>query len=64
MKYILNHSRFKYPAGTVVYDCQKHDYGLARDDTNETGEEHISVSLNESGDYPFFTVPADHLNPV
>lgn len=64
MKYILTHSRFEHPAGTVVYDCQRHDYGLSRDDTIYTGEEHISVTLDESGDYPLFTVPVGHLNPV
>jgi len=45
-------------AGTVVYKCAKHDYGLASDDTRMTGVRHISVTLNPDGGYPFFTVPA------
>lgn len=64
MKYVLNHKRFEHPAGTVVYDCERHDYGLARDDTYDTGEDHISVTLDESGDYPYFTVPVAHLDRV
>lgn len=48
-------------AGTIVYQCQKHDYSLARDDSNHTGEEHISLSLKPDGDYPFFTYPLSQL---
>lgn len=41
--------------GEIVHsgaDC----YGVASDDTRETGLEHIAVSYNESG-IPFFTIP-------
>ncbi len=51
-------------AGTLVYKCKFHDYGLAGDDTRMTGIEHISVSLTEDGDYPFFTVPKVQLEDV
>jgi hypothetical protein len=44
-------------AGQVVFDCIKHDYGCAADDTRFTGVAHQSVTLDPSGDYPFFTVP-------
>ena len=60
-QYILLHDRFNHKAGTVVYKSEKHDYGLARDDTNTYGFVHISVTLNEDGSYPFFTVPVDSL---
>jgi hypothetical protein len=48
--------RFEHPAGTVCYECQKHDYGCARDDTLATGEYHVSVTTDPTGDYPFFTI--------
>lgn len=51
-------------AGTIVYACAKHDYGLSSDDTRMTGVRHISVTLNEDGDYPFFTVPEDSVEEV
>ena len=47
--------------GTVVYEYLKHDYGLASDDTWITGIEHVSVTLNEDGNYPSFTVPVTDL---
>ena len=61
MKYKLLKARFDYKAGTIVYDQEVYDYGLAREDTWETGVEHISVTLKENGDYPGFTVAAQDL---
>ncbi len=43
-------------AGTIVYSCVMHDYGMAGDDTRLTGEPRISVTLKSDGGYPFFTV--------
>jgi len=51
-------------AGTVVYSCAKHDYGLADDDTRMTGVRHVSVTLNPDGDYPFFTVHEDSIERI
>lgn len=51
-------------AGTIVYSCAKHDYGLADDDTRLTGIRHVSVTLNPDGDYPFFTVPEGSIERV
>ena len=51
-------------AGATVYDCHKYDYGCANDDTRHTGIEHKSVTLDPSGDYPFFTVPATDLEAI
>lgn len=47
----------KAKAGTTVYAIRGYDYGLAKDDTRFRGIEHISVTLDSEGDYPFFTVP-------
>jgi hypothetical protein len=54
----------KAVAGTLVYECMKCDYGLSNDDTRFTGVYHTSVTLNENGDYPFFTVPVSCLEVV
>jgi hypothetical protein len=54
----------KATAGTIVFACAKHDYGLARDDTRMTGVPHISVTMKSDGDYPFFTVPEDSVEEV
>lgn len=65
--YIMLHDSKIEPsvlAGTIVYDTAKYDYGLARDDTYFTGVEHMSVSLNPDGDYPFFTVPVMHVQEL
>jgi len=51
-------------AGDTVYLLRLSDYGSAGDDTRLTGIEHVSVTLNKDGDYPFFTVPRDHLEPI
>lgn len=48
---------FGHKAGTTVYKLKYSDYGLASDDTRITGIEHTSVTLNEDGGYPSFTVP-------
>lgn len=51
-------------AGTVVYDCKFYDYGCASDDSRSTGVEHISVTLDSEGDYPFFTIPKYKLKEI
>jgi hypothetical protein len=61
--YKLLQPRFNHPAGTIVYVAY-YDYGLAQDDTNYTGEEHISVTLKPDGGYPFFTVPLYYLKKI
>lgn len=50
--------------GTTVYECVRHDYGCASDDTRITGVEHISVTVNDDGDYPFFTHPLNKLKKL
>lgn len=50
--------------GMTVYKSAKHDYGCASDDTRITGVHHISVTLKEDGDYPFFTHPLHLLQEV
>ncbi len=51
-------------AGTTVYSCLKCDYGIARDDTRAFGYECVSVTFDEGGDYPFFSVPRHDLERV
>lgn len=51
-------------AGMIVYDFYKADFGLSVEDTKSTGVRHISVTLNEDGDYPFFTVPEHDLEEI
>ena len=62
-RYKLLRQRFDHPAGTVCYQCLVHDYGMARDDMIESGQEHQSVTLKPDGGYPIFTVPVDDLMP-
>ena len=47
--------------GDLVHSCKGYDYGCSSDDTRITGIEHISVTLDENGDYPFFTIPDEDL---
>lgn len=51
-------------AGDIVFDCKGHDYGCANDDTRHFGFAHKSVTKDEGGDYPFFTIPERDLQPV
>lgn len=50
--------------GTTVYACSKPDYGCANDDTRHTGVEHVSLTLDPTGDYPFFTHRLDQIEAV
>lgn len=59
--YQLKTPTTQHPAGTTVYRLEGHDYGLASDDTGNTGIEHVSVTLNADGGYPSFTYPAEDL---
>lgn len=63
-KFILLHDRFEHKAGTTVYSCLRADYGCASDDSHATGEEHTTVTLDPTGDYPFITVPRTWLREV
>lgn len=56
-KYKLTRDWHNAKAGDTVYKSAKHDYGLARDDSNHFNEDYISVTHKADGDYPFFTVP-------
>lgn len=47
--------------GTVVYPLIGWDYGSANEDTRVFDIEHISVTLKENGDYPYFTIPLNDL---
>ena len=64
MKYRLKADRFEHLKDTIVYTCNKYDYGLAFDDELITGIPHQSVTLREDGDYPSFTVPCVDLEKI
>ena len=65
MKYKLLVKRFEHEVGTICYKFNKYDYGLTRDDSCVTGVSHTAVTLDPEGkDYPFFTVPSDHLKII
>lgn len=50
--------------GDIVTLAAGSDFGLAREDTQFTGLEHISVSLKEGGAYPIFTIPTCDLERI
>jgi len=54
----------KAVAGTLVFPSKGYDYGLARDDTRFTGVQHVSVTLDPEGGYPFFTHPLSDLEVI
>lgn len=47
-----------------VYDCVYYDYGISDDDTRLTGLKYISVTRDENGNYPFFTIPEEDLEII
>jgi hypothetical protein len=53
----------KVNKGDTVYELVAYGYGLASDDTRATGVQHISVTFNEDGSYPSYTIPAHNLEP-
>lgn len=50
--------------GDIVYDQWAHDYGLANDDSRITGIEHRTVTKNENGDSPGFTMSVFDLEEI
>lgn len=56
--YVLLQAHDGKPAGTVCYRCQKYDYDCAVEDTRLHHEQHVSMTTDPNGGYPFFTVPA------
>lgn len=62
--YELLKPRFEHEAGTIVYKMDGHSYGLASEDTEVTGVQHITVTLDFDGGYPGFTVPLEDLKPI
>lgn len=50
--------------GDIVYDQKGYDYGLAKDDSYFSGQEHITVTKNSDGSTPGFTIPKSHLEIV
>ena len=46
---------------TRVYELVHSDYGSANTDTCATGIRHVSVTLDPTGNYPFFTIPHNYI---
>lgn len=63
---LLNNSKLQPEAkkGSFVYKFAGYDYGLASDDTRAFEEPHISVTLNEDGSIPSFTIPEKDLELI
>lgn len=59
--FIVKESHLELVAGETVYICKKYDYGSAEDDTELLGTRCVSVTRDENGDYPFFTIPYNKL---
>lgn len=49
---------------TTVYECLETDFGCALEESLESGVPHLSVTLEPSGEYPFFTCPMTHLREI
>jgi len=62
--FVLLRDRFEHKAGTIIYRAKSYDYGCASDDGALTGKPHTSMTLEPSGDYPFFTVPDEDFSPA
>ena len=45
-------------AGSIVYETLLPDFGLAAEDTSMTGVPHLSVTLDNDGMGPSFSIPA------
>jgi hypothetical protein len=50
--------------GATVYRFEMPDYGCAADDTRLLGFEHVAVTFDPDGDYPFFTIPLADLEQI
>lgn len=60
--YVTTVTRFEYPAGTLVVRQSSYDYGLANDDTQETGINHVTVIAHDKKGG--FTIPERHLQYI
>jgi len=61
---LLNSIANNSEKGDLVYECTKVDYGAAESDSYYTGQKHMSVTLEEDGGYPFFTIPIHNLEEL
>jgi hypothetical protein len=50
--------------GATVYECLQDDFGCAHQETRRTGRRHLAVTFDPAGGYPFFTMPAEDLEPI
>ena len=50
--------------GTIIYGFFQPTYGLVSLDNKVTGIKHGAFTLNADGDYPFFTMPMEHVQRI
>lgn len=50
--------------GDVVYACTQDDFDTAISMSQITGIHHVSVTLDPTGDYPFFPIPTHNLEQM
>lgn len=50
--------------GSIVYEACVHDYGTSRGDSQFMGFQYVSVTFDENGGYPLFSVPLTSLQPI
>ena len=63
-KFKLTEDRFGHKKGLIVYEFLQNDYGIVRDDSVITGIHHIAVTESIENDYPFFSIPEEHLEEI
>lgn len=50
--------------GDIVYACVQDDFNAAQMLTQMTNTLHVSVTLDPTGDYPCFPIPAHNLEQI
>jgi hypothetical protein len=50
--------------GSIVFACLQPDYGVAMGDSLVMREPYLAVTLDPTGNYPFWTVPMRLLTPA
>ncbi|BDU72329.1 hypothetical protein [Mesoterricola silvestris] len=62
--YKIKETYLDHPAGSTVYDLMDCDYGCSAEDSMDSGEDYAAVTLDPTGNYPFFTIPTRLLKAV
>ena len=62
--YIILRDTDRNMVGKTVYRASGCDYGCSSDDSRMTGIPHVSMTLDENGGYPFFTMSEYDLKEI